>query len=68
MQTRMPLKPRWSFVARYGFGQELQPPKSVPARFELEPAMIQLSIMADVYMAAGRSKQLSLYYTTLACV
>ena len=33
--------------------QELQPQKSLPARFELEPAMVQLSIMADVYMAAG---------------
>ena len=30
--------------------QELQAQKSVPARFELEPAMVQLSIMADVYM------------------
>ncbi|CAE7620239.1 OTOF [Symbiodinium sp. CCMP2592] len=33
--------------------EELQPQKSLPARFELEPAMVQLSIMADVYMVTG---------------
>ncbi|CAJ1443049.1 unnamed protein product, partial [Effrenium voratum] len=33
--------------------EELQPAKSVPARLENEPAMVQISILADVYMVTG---------------